>query len=137
MKFFKVLLTDLAGIGLIILSVLTGWIPGPGGIPLLLAGLGLLAINHHWARRLLVSVKNGGLKLAEKFFRDHPVLMIIYDAVALALLATAVVVLVEVQGNVRAAALLLFSIGLALFLGNRRRLQRINNHFRRQKPRQP
>ena len=35
----------------IIAAIATGWLPGPGGIPLVIVGLSLLAINHEWAQR--------------------------------------------------------------------------------------
>lgn len=132
MRLLKVLLTDLAGIGLIILSVLTGWIPGPGGIPLFLAGLGLLAINHEWARRWLRWLKRTGLKLAEKFFREHPVLMIIYDIIAILLVGAGILVLARIEGIVKVSATVLIFLGLSLFLGNRKRLSRILRYFRKQ-----
>lgn len=128
----KILMTDLAGVGLIILAVLTGWIPGPGGIPLFLAGLGLLAINHEWARRWLRQFKTHGLKLAELFFREHPVLKIIYDALALALVAGGIILLVQLQGLSRTFATVLLFLGLGLFFGNRKRLQKITAFFKRQ-----
>lgn len=132
MRFVRVLLTDLAGIGLIILSVLTGWIPGPGGIPLFLAGLGLLAINHAWARRWLRQLKTHGLAVANAFFREHRGLMIAYDLIALLLVATGVTILIHVHGGIKALAIMAIFLGLSLFFGNRKRLQRIVNHFRRQ-----
>jgi hypothetical protein len=42
---------------LIIAAPLTGWLPGPGGIPLLIAGLAVLASEFEWAQRLLHRVK--------------------------------------------------------------------------------
>jgi hypothetical protein len=42
---------------LIILAPLTGWLPGPGGIPLFIAGLAVLASEFEWAQRLLMRVK--------------------------------------------------------------------------------
>ncbi|GAA1649486.1 hypothetical protein GCM10009744_46210 [Kribbella alba] len=42
---------------LIIAAPLTGWLPGPGGIPLFIAGLAVLASEFEWAQRLLQRVK--------------------------------------------------------------------------------
>lgn len=36
----------------IIAAALTGWLPGPGGIPLFLTGMALLATEFIWAKRL-------------------------------------------------------------------------------------
>ncbi len=41
------------GVFLILLGAATGWLPGPGGIPLVLAGLAVLASEFVWAHRLL------------------------------------------------------------------------------------
>jgi uncharacterized protein (TIGR02611 family) len=38
---------------LIVLGFLTGWLPGPGGIPLVLLGLAILASEFSWAHRLM------------------------------------------------------------------------------------
>jgi uncharacterized protein (TIGR02611 family) len=43
---------------LIIAAPLTGWLPGPGGIPLFIAGLAVLASEFEWAQRLLLKVKD-------------------------------------------------------------------------------
>ena len=43
---------------LIIAAPLTGWLPGPGGIPLFIAGLAVLASEFEWAQRLLYRVKD-------------------------------------------------------------------------------
>lgn len=41
------------GVALMVAAVLTGWLPGPGGIPLFLIGLAVLASEFEWAHRLL------------------------------------------------------------------------------------
>ena len=43
---------DAAGYLLILLALAIGWLPGPGGIPLVLIGLYLLSLNNPWAQRL-------------------------------------------------------------------------------------
>ena len=42
----------------IIAAPLTGWLPGPGGIPLFILGLAILASEFEWAQRLLYRVKD-------------------------------------------------------------------------------
>jgi hypothetical protein len=62
----KIILIDTLGVICIIGAILLGWLPGPGGIPLLLAGLGLLAINHPWAQRRMDWLKDRVKKLLKK-----------------------------------------------------------------------
>ncbi len=130
MKFFRVLLTDIAGFGLIVLAILTGWLPGPGGVPLLLAGLGLLSINHKWARKILHDIKVYGLKFFDKLFVDHPAVKIIYDSAAIALVAFGVYLLIKLTGFIQTVSLIFVFLGITLFLGNRQRLKKIQAYFR-------
>lgn len=83
----KRILTDIAGYGLIVLGILSGPIPGPGGIPIVLAGLGLLSINNEWARRIRDYLLEHGGNLVKKLFPDTPVVQWLYDALVILLLA--------------------------------------------------
>lgn len=47
----------IVGVFLLLLAGATGWLPGPGGIPLALIGLAVLASEFEWAQRLLQRVK--------------------------------------------------------------------------------
>ena len=85
----KRILTDLAGYLLILGGVAFGWLPGPGGIPLILAGLGLLSINNEWAARLRDYLLKRGGKIVQVMFPPHPAVQILYDILVLALLALA------------------------------------------------
>lgn len=78
---------DTAGYLLIIASALTGWLPGPGGIPLFIAGLGLLSINNVWAKDLREYVLKHGGKLVQLIFPKHPIAQWAYDIVAITLFA--------------------------------------------------
>lgn len=62
-----VIILDIIGVLLLLLAMAVGWLPGPAGIPLTLAGLSLLAINHDWANRLLQRFKTEGLKVKDWF----------------------------------------------------------------------
>lgn len=46
------------GLLLVLLGLATGWLPGPGGIPLVLAGLAVWASEFHWAHRLMMRLKH-------------------------------------------------------------------------------
>lgn len=43
------LIVGIFGTIFIIAAALTGWLPGPGGIPLLLVGIAILATEFEWA----------------------------------------------------------------------------------------
>jgi hypothetical protein len=65
---WKVIAYDVAGITCLILVPFLGPLPGPGGIPLLLAGFGLLAVNHDWADDAILYVKKHGDNVIKIFF---------------------------------------------------------------------
>ncbi len=84
---FKRFATDAAGYFLLIAAALTGWLPGPGGIPLALAGLALLSINNEWARRIRQSLLDNGGKIAKSLFPDNKYIQWFYDIIVVLLLA--------------------------------------------------
>lgn len=79
--------TDAAGYGLILLGVATGWLPGPGGIPLILAGLGLLSIYNKWAKDLRKYVITHSSTWLKQIFPDNPLVQWTYDVLVIAILA--------------------------------------------------
>lgn len=66
----KVLATDALGVLLLLLVPVIGPLPGPGGIPLLIAGFGLLAINHDWADGAVLYVQKHSESLRKVVFPD-------------------------------------------------------------------
>jgi len=68
--FWKVIAYDLAGVGCLILVPILGPLPGPGGIPLLLAGFGLLAVNHDWADNAIIYTKKHSENMIKIVFPD-------------------------------------------------------------------
>lgn len=78
--------TDAAGYGLIIFGLAIGWLPGPGGIPLTVAGLGLLAINNVWAARLRSYLLARGGSTVNWLFPATPLAQWLYDVLVLGLL---------------------------------------------------
>jgi hypothetical protein len=105
----KRILIDIAGYLLILLGVASGWLPGPGGIPLILAGLGLLSIHNQWARRLRDYLISHGAEFLKKIFPENRAVQIAYDLLAVLLLAAVTFL------TWRHAAIWQISLAIALF----------------------
>lgn len=129
---WKRLAIDLAGFGLLASALLFSWVPGPGGIPLLIAALSVLAINHEWARRWRNRARDGGLSLTNKVFINHPIAKWALDIIGGGLIALAVIILNTYTGSLYTSlAIAAGFMGVGLFLGNRQRLQRLIRLLRR------
>lgn len=62
LRFGWVLLVDTIAVLLLLTALAIGWLPATPGIPIALAGLGLLAINHEWANLILLRIKSEARK---------------------------------------------------------------------------
>ncbi len=123
---------DILGALLIIASGLVGWLPGPGGLPLLIGGLSLLAKNHHWAHNLLEQLKINGNKAIKLIFRNNPTLFIIYDIIAFIIAITAIIFLIKLENyKFLWPIAFMFGISVALFLGNRGRYDALESKFKK------
>jgi len=121
-KYAKRVGIDAAGYGLIILGLALGWLPGPGGIPLILGGLGLLSIHNRWARRILQYIKINGLKFMQYIFPENPWIKALHDIAAVCLVIFAVVILqAKITYVTVAIAIALVALGIVDFLYNRKR----------------
>lgn len=67
---------------------LTGWLPGPGGIPLFLIGIAILATEFVWAERLQDYALRK-LKVASSWYKKHRILGTIFIFVGLVIAFTA------------------------------------------------
>jgi preprotein translocase subunit SecE len=125
-KQVKRYLTDLAGISLIIAAPLLGWLPGPGGIPLLIAGLALLAINNKWAEDILLYIKNKGENFAKIIFPSNTKYQLLHDVIAVFLLTAAVWIFIYANGLIfKALGFSLLILAISEFIYNRDRISRI------------
>jgi len=130
----KRVLTDMAGYGCLIAAPLIGWLPGPGGIPLILTGLGLLSINNPWAKRLLHYVRQRSESLSDTVFPNKPIFQWAWDIFAVVLIAIGTLISVYSDNNfVRASAVAFYATATTLFLLNRRRLKWLDTKLRRRK----
>ena len=89
-KHIKRISYDLVGVSLIILSALFGWLPGPGGIPLLIAGLAILSVHNKWAHNILIFVKKNADNFFTAVFPNNKKIRILHTIFALLLFCLAI-----------------------------------------------
>ncbi len=128
----KRILTDAAGYLLLVAALLTGWLPGPGGIPLAAAGLGLLSIHNTWAKRLRNLVLERGGAITSTLFPKVPWIEWVYDGIALLLLCLTFWLGIR-HASIWQVGLAVTTFFIALFIAlvNRDRLQRIRGNHKR------
>lgn len=113
-----------------IAAILTGWLPGPGGIPLFIIGLSLLAINHEWAQRYIDLLREYADKISDFIFT--PRLRVFFDIVAPILFAIGITIIVNHTSMFILGAGIFFTfMGLLCFLGNRNRWARFKKAFKK------
>ncbi|MCU0667022.1 MAG: hypothetical protein MUF85_00160 [Patescibacteria group bacterium] len=102
-KHLKRILIDMAGFGLIIASPFLGWLPGPGGIPMLIAGLALLSINNKWAKTLLDYTKKHADSALDIIFPDKKSWRIAHTICGICLLILSFWAFSNLEGFIRIA----------------------------------
>ena len=132
-KTLKRILTDTAGYLLVLLGIASGWLPGPGGIPLILGGLGLLSINNEWAKRIREWLLENGGKATQYLFPDNKWVQAAYD-IAVVLLLGIVAVLAWRHAAIWQISLAtaLFFIALLIAGLNRDRATRLKERLKKQ-----
>lgn len=120
----KRIAVDIAGYLCLILVPFVGWLPGPGGIPLLLLGLGLLSINNEWAKKMLHYVRQHSESLRDIFFPDKKLIQWAWDFFVVLLVVTAIIIDVTTSGIIlRGLSIGLFALASTTFMFNRHRLR--------------
>ena len=123
---------DILGFSMVIAAPLTGWLPGPGGIPLFVAGLGLLSLNHEWAERYLQKFEKQREEFRDKYLMADSRVSKIIDLVCLSLMAIGLYFAVtSAEVLIRGLGLGTFSISLIVLLSNQKRFERIIGVFKR------
>lgn len=118
----KALLVDILGFTLILVAIPISWLPGPGGIPLIIIGLSLLATNHEWAERLMNRVKEEAFKASKRVTDADPATKWGIDILGIVFIAAAVILLTQFTRNITTTAAISLSIGaLVLLLTNQNR----------------
>lgn len=131
---WKIILTDVAGVICIALVPFLGPLPGPGGIPLLITGLGLLAVNHESARNVLHYVKKHSDSLRTIIFPDVTWIKWTWDAVVLMIMALGTWLNFTAEWwLLKAMSIGIMAAASTLFMMNRNRIGWLDNKLRRQR----
>jgi hypothetical protein len=132
LRFWKIILLDTLGVLLMIGAILTGWLPGPTGVPMFILGLSLLAIHHEWAERYINIIKKYANRASDYIFVNNPGVQFFYDCIAPLMIGGGVYSLWrhDAVWMISAGIFLTFT-GLTILLGNRQRLKRLKSSLRR------
>jgi hypothetical protein len=125
-RFGKLIVFDCLAILCFIGVVLFGWLPGPGGIPLFLAGLALLAVNHDWAERWLETARHKGKSFKTILFPNVPWIRHLYDILSVVVFSVASYLFFTTRNHIVAAgAIGAVCFSVFVFLVNRQRLDKL------------
>lgn len=127
-RYIKLIVFDILAVLCFIGVILFGWLPGPGGLPLFLAGLALLAVNHDWAERWLETAKHKGKTYKATLFPATPWVRHTYDFISVSLFVAATYLFFTNDNRfIRSATLLVASFSFFIFLINRERLDKLSS----------
>ena len=122
---------DVAGFGLMIISPFLGWLPGPGGIPLFLAGLGLVSLNHEWAENILKDFERKRIELTDKYLMASPRISLTIDVLCTGLLCVgAFIAFTQDSLAIRASGIGLISGMLLILASNQKRYERFKKRLK-------
>ena len=127
----KAILVDILGFTLILVAIPISWLPGPGGIPLIILGLSLLATNHEWAERIMNRVKSEALKASKRVTDADPVTKWGIDILGIIFIAVAVILVTQFTRSIATTAAISLSIGaVVLLISNQNRYQKLWERLR-------
>lgn len=128
----KIILTDTLGILCLLLVPVLGPLPGPGGIPLLLTGFGLLAVNHDWADGAIHYVKKHSESLQSVIFPDITWVKWAWDIFVLFLIIGGTWLNVVAEGwFLKGFSYAVLAGSTTIFMLNRNRLAWLDRQLRR------
>ena len=117
---------DIAGFGLMIAAPFLGWLPGPGGIPMFVAGLGLVALNHEWAENMLRDFEKKREAYTEKYLMASPKVSLTIDIAGLLIMVAGAFVAINTTSSlIRLIAFGSISLTIIVLLSNQKRFERI------------
>jgi len=128
----KAILIDVLGFTLVLAAAPIGWLPGPGGIAVLILGLSLLATNHEWAERIMNRVKRELTTANQKVSEADPLTKWAIDIFGILFIIIAVFLVTQfTQSLAKTSAISFVIVGISLLLTNRNRHKAVLGKFKR------
>ena len=126
---------DVVGFVVLVIGIVLGVIPGPGGTPVILLGLSILSINNTWAARWRKYILEHHSSLTKVFFPDQPLIKLAWDLFGLGLIvAGGLVALTPDQAWwLKIGGSLIISLGCFVFLTNRQRGARLVKYLQKKR----
>jgi len=121
----KQILLDILGVLLVFCSLLLLPVPGPGAFPVFIAGMSVLSINHHWARRMLISIRKNGKAVVQKIFTTNPKVMFLIDILGFTFLILGILALFG-SSYIKIAGISIIIVGFSMIIYNRQRYKNLN-----------
>ena len=130
-KLGQVAVLDTLGVMFMIAALLTGWLPGPGGVPLFIIGLSLLSVNHAWAKRYRDWLRKYADRLGDFVFIKDARVEAVYDLIGPALITTGAFLIYRPGSSLLTSfGISCISAGLVLILGNRGRWAKLKKQLK-------
>lgn len=137
-RYGKIIVFDTLALLCFIGVILFGWLPGPGGIPLLILGLSFLAVNHDWAERWLETAKLHGVSFKRWLFPNIQWVRHTYDVVFSSIALIGAYVLVQHDNRyVEGAAVMAICFSLFILLLNRDRFGKFSDLIKKSRKSKP
>jgi hypothetical protein len=123
---------DIAGYICLIVALPIGALPGPGGIPIIIAGLGLLSVHNPWAKSLLGYVRKHSESFRAILFPKNKLIETVWDIAGGAMLITAILVAcLHDIWQIRALSTSLATLSVMVLLSNRSRIDSLTKKIKR------
>lgn len=131
-RFWKIVIFDVVGVALMLLAIATGWLPGPGGIPLFIIGLSILAIHHDWAQRYIDKIKDYVESIGKQIFTDNKDAQLAYDVICPVMVVGGAYLLWLHNSTWQiTVGLFLMITGTTVLTGNRKRFHNFKKIFKK------
>lgn len=131
---YQRIVIDIAGFSLMIISPFLGWLPGPGGIPLFVAGLGLVSLNHEWAENLLKNFESKREAVTDRYLMASPRVSWMIDLICLIVIFIGLyLAATQNQIIIRGIGLAATSVSFIVLFSNQKRFERIAKRLKKHK----